>query len=183
MTTSGRRVSDAVLVVTAARNDASAPRFGLSVGKRVGNAVERNRLKRRLREALRALAVNGGWDVVVAAMPPDVPRNSRRSRPTFLPAWSASSSIRASTCFCWSVCGTGMYSPFEIIRVGTGERRQHAHQRRLAGAVGPEDGEDHPARHGEIDAVDGAERSERLDQTARGNRRRLRKGGQLSYRG
>src|SRR6516162_4605349 len=57
-----------------------------------------------------------------AAMPPEPARNWRRLMPSFLLASSASSSSRASTRFCWSVCGAGMYSPFEIIRVGTGER-------------------------------------------------------------
>src|SRR6516164_4671648 len=57
-----------------------------------------------------------------AAMPPEPARNWRRLMPSFLLASSASSSSRASTRFCWSVCGAGMYSPLEIIRIGTGER-------------------------------------------------------------
>ena len=36
-----------------ARDDAKAPRVGFTVTKRVGNAVVRNRIKRRLREAVR----------------------------------------------------------------------------------------------------------------------------------
>lgn len=36
-----------------ARDDAEAPRVGFTVTKRVGNAVVRNRIKRRLREAVR----------------------------------------------------------------------------------------------------------------------------------
>jgi len=57
-----------------------------------------------------------------AAMPPEPPRNCRRLTPSFLLARSASSPMRASTCFCRGVCGAGMYSPLETIRVGTGER-------------------------------------------------------------
>ena len=49
------------------------------------------------------------------------------------------------------------------------QRGQHAHQRGLAGAVGTEDGEDHAARHVEVDAVDGAKITERLDEPARLN--------------
>jgi hypothetical protein len=45
-----------------------------------------------------------------------------RLMPSLLPATSASSSIRASTRFCFSICSAGMYSPFEIIRDGTGEQ-------------------------------------------------------------
>jgi ribonuclease P protein component len=42
------------------------PRVGLTVGKVLGGAVERNRIKRRMREAVRAsrAACNGAIDVV-----------------------------------------------------------------------------------------------------------------------
>jgi len=56
-----------------------------------------------------------------AAIPPVPARNCRRLIPSFLAAESAISLIRCSTCFCWSVCGWGMYSPLETIRVGTGD--------------------------------------------------------------
>ncbi len=49
----GSRVSDEHLVLYACFNDAGRCRLGLSVAKRLGNAVKRNRLKRRLREAFR----------------------------------------------------------------------------------------------------------------------------------
>ena len=54
-------------------------------------------------------------------------------------------------------------------RIRRRERRQHAHQRRLAGAVRAEDGEDHAARNVEVDPVDGAHVAEALDQAARGD--------------
>ena len=47
-------------------------RFGFTASATLGNAVVRNRLKRRLREAARSLAVAPGWDIVV---------NSRRGAP------------------------------------------------------------------------------------------------------
>ena len=63
----GRRAADSVLIINAVHSGQQDTRFGLSVGKRVGNAVVRNRLKRQLREILRALEVKAGWDIVVIA--------------------------------------------------------------------------------------------------------------------
>jgi ribonuclease P protein component len=40
-------------------------RFGFTVRAALGNAVVRNRLKRRLRAAATSLAVKPGWDIVV----------------------------------------------------------------------------------------------------------------------
>jgi ribonuclease P protein component len=39
------------------------------IAKRVGNAVVRNRVRRRLREILRSLPVSEGFDVVITARP------------------------------------------------------------------------------------------------------------------
>ena len=63
----GQRAADSLLIVNAARSGQPVTRFGLSVGKRVGNAVVRNRVKRQLREVLGTLRVEGGWDIVVVA--------------------------------------------------------------------------------------------------------------------
>ena len=63
----GRRWSDRLLVLIARPNDSGASRVGLSVGKRVGGAVVRNRVKRRLREAVDLCGVEDGWDMVLIA--------------------------------------------------------------------------------------------------------------------
>mgnify|MGYP001561191204 CR=1 FL=1 len=42
-------------------------RFGFTVGKRTGNAVVRNTIKRRLREAVRHTPVKSGWDIIFIA--------------------------------------------------------------------------------------------------------------------
>jgi ribonuclease P protein component len=69
VTASGRRAADSLLSVAAARHSGDGPQFGLSVSKRVVGAAERNRVKRRLREALRSLGLSGPWSVVVTARP------------------------------------------------------------------------------------------------------------------
>ena len=45
--------SDDILIVYVATNDFSWSRLGLSVSKRVGNAVQRNYVRRKIREAFR----------------------------------------------------------------------------------------------------------------------------------
>ena len=63
--------SHPLLVVRFLRTDLETTRFGLATGRKLGGAVIRNRLRRRLREALRALAPSfqPGWDVLIIARP------------------------------------------------------------------------------------------------------------------
>lgn len=64
--------SHALLVVRVRRNDLEVTRFGLSTGRKLGGAVVRNRVRRRLREALRVMAPSfqPGWDVLIIARSP-----------------------------------------------------------------------------------------------------------------
>ena len=59
--------ADDVLVVQAVRNGQKTTRLGLSIGRRVGNAVVRNRWKRAIREVFRksVLEFPVGIDIVV----------------------------------------------------------------------------------------------------------------------
>lgn len=59
--------SDSLLVLLVRPNNIEVTRFGFSVGKRVGKAVVRNKVKRRLREAARLTNVQNGWDLVLIA--------------------------------------------------------------------------------------------------------------------
>ena len=67
---SGSSVADRFLVIKAMANGLEISRFGISVNKRVGNAVVRNQTKRRLREVLRLAPLLAGRDFIVIARQP-----------------------------------------------------------------------------------------------------------------
>jgi ribonuclease P protein component len=68
---SGTTKSHPLFTVRFLRTDLETIRFGLSTGRKLGGAVVRNRVRRRLREALRVMAPSfqPGWDVLIIARP------------------------------------------------------------------------------------------------------------------
>jgi len=67
------------LLQARARGDKDAPRVGYTCSKKIGNAVARNRAKRRLREVARMVLsteAKHGWDYVLVGRP-----NETISRP------------------------------------------------------------------------------------------------------
>ena len=67
----GSRRRASCFLVLYQKNAISETRFGITVSKKVGNAVVRNRVKRIIREAIRAEYSNvlGNWDMVLIAYP------------------------------------------------------------------------------------------------------------------
>jgi ribonuclease P protein component len=67
----GRTRSDPLLATRVLRTDLGATRLGLATSRALGSSVVRNRLRRRLREAMRMLAseLRPGWDVLIIARP------------------------------------------------------------------------------------------------------------------
>lgn len=64
--------TDQLLVLRYRRNGLDRTRYGISTGRRIGGAVVRNRIRRRLRHLLagRHGEVAPGWDVLIIARPP-----------------------------------------------------------------------------------------------------------------
>jgi ribonuclease P protein component len=63
----GRVHGNQLLVLRVRSNGREVSRFGFVVGKAVGGAVVRNRVKRRLRALADATEICGGFDVVIGA--------------------------------------------------------------------------------------------------------------------
>ncbi|MCL5074189.1 MAG: ribonuclease P protein component [Chloroflexi bacterium] len=68
----GRSWAHPLLVLYVLNNNLGLNRIGLSVSKRIGHAVVRNRSKRRLREAIRLhwSTLPVGWDLLFITRPP-----------------------------------------------------------------------------------------------------------------
>jgi ribonuclease P protein component len=64
----GTVLSGPLLTIRYSPNESGVTRWGFAVGKRLAkDSVDRNRIRRRLREAARQLAVAEGHDIIVTA--------------------------------------------------------------------------------------------------------------------
>jgi ribonuclease P protein component len=63
----GKRRSSSYYTVFLRPNDLPHTRFGFSIKKALGNAVVRNRMRRRIREVVRGhrQEIPAGWDIVI----------------------------------------------------------------------------------------------------------------------
>lgn len=63
----GQRWSHPLLLLFAVENDRDATRFAISASTRIGNAVVRNRVRRRIREVIREQlpGIQAGWDCLL----------------------------------------------------------------------------------------------------------------------
>ena len=66
----GKSWANDLVVLRALPNGLVSTRCGFSVGKRLGNAVMRNRVRRLLREGVRLTPKKDGWDMVFIARQP-----------------------------------------------------------------------------------------------------------------
>jgi ribonuclease P protein component len=66
----GRAFADRLLVLRLIENGLTRNRYGFVTGRGIGKAVVRNKVRRRLREAVRAQGLAGGWDMVIIARRP-----------------------------------------------------------------------------------------------------------------
>ncbi|MCB2060346.1 MAG: ribonuclease P protein component [Novosphingobium sp.] len=85
----GLRVARPGFVLLARSNEGEGKRYGITVTKRIGNAVVRNRMKRRFRELLRELLPEHGLadtDHVLIGREGGIERNFGRMREELLAA-------------------------------------------------------------------------------------------------
>ena len=70
----GRTWAHPLLVLSVQPNGLEYSRFGFAIGRRIGKAVDRNRIKRRMRESVRMRLkrreIAAGWDAIFIARRP-----------------------------------------------------------------------------------------------------------------
>ena len=65
----GKKIDTPLFVIYYRKNRYYEKRLGITVSKKLGNAVKRNRTRRIIREAYRNVeeTLNNGWDIVIVA--------------------------------------------------------------------------------------------------------------------
>ena len=71
----GHVLAHSLLVLRNVPNQLQHNRYGFVTSKRLGKAVVRNRVRRRLREGVRSLTTQPGWDIVISARIPAAQAN------------------------------------------------------------------------------------------------------------
>lgn len=68
----GKSYAHPLIVLIKHPNEAEISRFGVAAGRSTGNAVQRNRAKRRIREVIRPRipTIHPGWDLIFLARRP-----------------------------------------------------------------------------------------------------------------
>ena len=68
----GKSYAHPFIVLITLPNETDKSRFAVAAGRSIGNAVQRNRAKRILREKLRPMipGISAGWDVILLARKP-----------------------------------------------------------------------------------------------------------------
>ena len=63
----GQKTVSASIIVQKVKNNLEITRVGFTASKKVGNAVARNRAKRRMRSLVEEMTLNNGYDYVLIA--------------------------------------------------------------------------------------------------------------------
>jgi len=68
----GKSYAHPLIVLIKHTNDSNTLRIGVAAGRSMGNAIQRNFSKRRLREVIRPTipAIQTGWDIILLARKP-----------------------------------------------------------------------------------------------------------------
>jgi len=68
----GKSYAHPLIVLIKHSNEEEISRFGVAAGRSIGNAVQRNRVKRRIREIIRPRihSIHPGWDLIFVARRP-----------------------------------------------------------------------------------------------------------------